>query len=414
MTKMVRFSPLLAAALAIGMSTAAPVAQAQSGLFAPVVTVNGMGISRYELEQRARFMQLLRQPGDVQKAAEKSLIEDRLRQWQAKRDGIAVKPEQIQQGMEEFAGRAKLTREQFVAELAKAGVAEQTFRDFVQSGMVWREVIRARYMGRVHISDADVARAMLVESERGRGTRVLISEIIIPSPPEHAADARALAEQVSRIRGEGEFGNAARQVSAAGSREEGGRLQWLPLQNLPPALRPVILALKPGEATQPVELGGAWGIFMLRAIDAQGATGGQSQKLGYAVLALGAPGSQQAADLAGRVAAEAKRCDDLYTVAKDLPATALSRVEPAAQGAIPQDIAVALSHLDIGETTTLQRGGQQDLVMLCSRENAIDESKGQVAPTKDQVRNNLLNERLSNYADNYLADLVSDAVITRP
>ncbi|MFT3690301.1 peptidylprolyl isomerase [Paenirhodobacter sp.] len=411
MTKKVRFSPLLAAALAIGMSAAAPMAQAQSGLFAPVVTVNGMGISRYELEQRARFMQLLRQPGDVRAAAEKSLIEDRLRQWQAKRDGVTLKPEQIQEGMEEFAGRAKLTREQFVAELTQAGVSEQTFRDFVQSGMLWREVIRARYMGRVQVSAADVARAKLVESERGRGTRVLMSEIIIPNPPEHAAEARALAEQVSHLRGEGEFGNAARQVSATASREQGGRLDWVPLQNLPPALRPVILALKPGEATQPIELGGAWGIFMLRALDERGAVGGQPQKLGYAVLALGTPGSQQAADLAARVAAGAKRCDDLYTVAKDLPASVLSRVEPAAQGAIPQDIAVALSHLDIGETTTLQRGGQQDLIMLCSREHAGDEAQ---MPTDDQIRNNLLNERLSNYSENFLADLVSDAVITRP
>lgn len=413
MTKMVRFSPLLAAALAIGMS-AAPMAQAQSGLFAPVVTVNGMGISRYEMDQRVRFMGLLRQTGDLQKQAEQGLIDDRLRQWQAKREGVSITEAQITQGMEEFAGRANLSREQFVAELSKAGVSEQTFRDFVSAGMVWREVVRARYAGRVRITDADVARAMLVESERGRSTRVLMSEIIIPAPAEYAAEARQLAEQVSHIRGEGEFGNAARQVSASASRDNGGRLDWVPLQNLPPALRPVILALKPGEATQPLELGGAWGIFMLRALDAGSAVGTQPQKLGYAVLALGAPGSEQAADLAARVASQAKRCDDLYTIAKDAPASALNRAEPAPQDAIPQDIAVALSHLDIGETTTLQRGGQQDLIMLCSREAAVDEAKGQKAPDKDAVRNSLMNTRMNTYSENLLADLRSNAVITRP
>lgn len=426
MTKMVRLTPrcrpLNAAVLALGLAAglgwtpgsgpAAPALAQGSGLFAPVITVNGLGISRYEIEQRMRFLQLLRQSGDLRKAAEDALIEDRLRTWRAKLDGMTASPELVDEGMTEFAGRANLTKEQFIAELSRAGVSEQTFRDFVSAGVVWRDVVRARYAGRVQITEADIDRAMLVEADRGAGTRVLLSEIIIPAPPEYAAEARDLAGQVSAIRGEAEFANAAQQVSASATREQGGRLQWMPLQNLPPALRPTIMALKPGEASAPIELNGAIAVFMLRGMDEGGPASTGAQTLGYALLTLGVPGSPEAAELAGRVARSAKGCDDLYTVAKSLPPSWLTRVEPAAQGAIPQDIGLALAHLDIGETTRLQRGGNEVLVMLCSREKVRPE--GEAAPSRDAVRSQLLNQRMNSYADSLLADLVANAVIVRP
>ncbi|HEY0213913.1 MAG TPA: peptidylprolyl isomerase [Paenirhodobacter sp.] len=428
MTKMLRltprFTPLSAAVLAFGLigvpggivghGLGSPALAQGGGLFAPVITVNGIGISRYEVEQRMRFLQLLRQNGDLRKAAEDALVEDRLRMWRAKLDGIKASPEDIDKGMSEFASRANLSKEQFIAELAKGGVSEETFRDFVNSGIAWREVIRARYEGRVRVSDADVDRAMRVEAERGTGTRVLISEIIIPAPPEYATEARQLAEQVSAIRGEGEFANAARQVSAASTRDQGGRLQWMPLQNLPPALRQTILALKPGQATAPIDMSGAVAVFMLRAMDEGGSVGNAAQKLGYATLNLGAPGTPEAATLIDRVARDAKSCDDLYTITQKLPASQLTRVDPAPQGTIAQDIGVALAHLDPGETTRLQRGGNEVLVMLCSRERVYDTAKGENAPNRDSVRAQVMNQRLNSYSDSYLADLKADAVIVRP
>ncbi|HEY0275847.1 MAG TPA: peptidylprolyl isomerase [Paenirhodobacter sp.] len=426
MTKLLRltprFTPLSVAVLALGLTTggisgnglgAAP-AQAQGGgLFAPVITVNGTGISRYEIEQRMKFLQLLRQSGDLRKSAEDALIEDRLRMWRAKLDGISASAADIDGGMTEFAGRANLSKEQFVAELAKADISEQTFRDFVTAGIAWREVIRARFTGRVHITDADIDRALRVEAERGTGTRVLISEIIIPAPAEYAAEAHQVAEQVSAIHDEKAFAEAARQVSAATTRDQGGRLDWMPLQNLPPALRTTIMALKPGEATAPIDLNGAVAVFMLRAMDEGGSVSMGAQTLGYATLILGASGTPEAAKLGARVASDAKSCDNLYTIARDLPASQLTRVDPVVQGSIPQDIGVALAHLDPGETTRTQRGGNDVLLMLCSRERVYDTAKGQAAPSREAVRAQVLNQRLNRYSDSYLADIMADAVIVR-
>jgi len=201
-------------------------------------------------------------------------------------------------------------------------------------------------------------------------------------------------------------------MSAASTRDNGGRLDWMPLDNLPPALRPILLGLKPGQASAPIDLNGAVAIFMLRGLDEHGPASTRAQTLGYATLALGPTGSEQAAQMLQK-ATVAKRCDDLYTVAKGLPEGVVTRADPAPQGALPKDISLALAGLDIGETTVLNRGASEELVMLCSREAAVDEAKGETAPNRDAVRGRLQNERIGTYADNYLADLMSNAVIVR-
>ena len=178
-------------------------ADAQSGQFAPVLTVNGMPITGYELDQRRLFLQIVRAPGDPEALAREALIEDRLRMHAAKRLGIKLTPEQVMAGMEEFASRANLSAEQFVEAIGQGGVQPETFRDFVTAGLVWREVIRVEFGGSVTISEADIDRAVALTSQRGAGVRVLLSEIIVSAAPGGGAQAEAtLRELTETIRSE--------------------------------------------------------------------------------------------------------------------------------------------------------------------------------------------------------------------
>ena len=76
---------------------------------------------------------------------------------------------------------------------------------------------------------------------------------------------------------------------------------------------------------------------------------------------------------------------------------------------IPTDVAYELSKLDPGEVSTaLTRANGQTLVflMLCNRTSAVAEGAD-----RDQVLNGLRNQRLSQLADSYLAQLRADARI---
>jgi len=161
-----------AVALACTVALAGPVLA--QDLFAPRLYVNDRVITEYEISQRAMFLQLLRAPGNPEDEALKALIEDRLRQTEAERLDLAVSEDEIGKGMEEFASRANLTAEALVGELAKAGLSAETFRDFVAAGVVWREMVRAKYGIFANVSEAEIDRAIEADTRR-KALRVLLS-----------------------------------------------------------------------------------------------------------------------------------------------------------------------------------------------------------------------------------------------
>src|SRR5690606_16767924 len=112
------------------------------------------------LDQRIRFLQILRAPDADPASAEQALIDDRLRIFAAQQLGITARDEQIEAGLAEFAGRANMGVEEFTRALAQAGVEGQTFRDFVTAGIVWREVVRQRLVPQVKVSDAELDQEM--------------------------------------------------------------------------------------------------------------------------------------------------------------------------------------------------------------------------------------------------------------
>ena len=236
------------------------------GLFSPAITVNDQVITGYEIEQRKAMLRLLRAPGDPERTARDQLIDDRLRIEASAAAGIEPGPDEIAEGMNEFAQRANLTGEEFIKALAGGGVAEQTFRDFVKAGLAWRQLIQTRYGGRANPSEEELNRAL--SSNAGQSNiRVLLSEIIMPAPPGQDEEVLQRAAQLSQLKTEGEFSAAARRYSATPTKGAGGRLPWRNLSDLPPALRPLIVGLAPGEVTDPLPLPNAVALFQLRAIE---------------------------------------------------------------------------------------------------------------------------------------------------
>jgi peptidyl-prolyl cis-trans isomerase SurA len=435
---------ILAAVLAIGTAIPSGWATAQEGLFAPVLTVNGRVVTGFELDQRMKFLTVIGQQGDIQAEAEKLLIEDRIRQDMAKRMGIRITAEQVKAGMEEFASRANLSAEQFLEAIGQGGVDPETFRDFVASGLLWREVVRARFAGRISVSEADIDRAISVTAKRGEGPRVLLSEIIMPVRQGGAGPVlKRATELTEEIGSEAEFAAAARANSAAPSRENGGQIGWIPVTNLPAQIRPVLLGLRPGQISPPLPVPGGIAIFRVRGLDQGGEISSGQVTVEYAELLIPGGRSDAALAEAARIRGKVDTCDDLNTVARGMPEARLTQ-QKAALTALPGDVAREIAALDEGEASTaLTRGNALVFLMLCARTATeaeggapdldaamaaprlpdedgdlpprVDEKYGFGAgPSREAVRQDLINAKVSGLADAWLAELVGDAVITRP
>ncbi|AUH35114.1 peptidylprolyl isomerase [Paracoccus tegillarcae] len=409
-------------ALATTLMMASPL-MAQN-LFEPVIYVNDSAVTRYEVDQRIRFMQLLNAPGATPEAAEKALIEDRLRMQAARRLGITVSEEALNEGLAEFAGRANLDTLSFIDALGQAGVERQAFRDFVEAGVVWREVIRQQIVPGVQVRDSEIDQAFKREIETPIIDRVLLSEIIIPAPPgQEEAAMNAARQAAANATSEAAFADSARRLSATPSASQGGRLDWVALDNLPPTLRPIIQALRPGQASQPLTVPGAVVLFYLR--DSQGTLrpGATEQVLDYATLRV--PSAQDAANVVARV----DTCADL-----EARGNGQTLRQTLSQNAIPTLVATQLASLDADETTQINMGGAVDVLMLCSRQPALlAQSQADIPvtaeaedgveaavpdanalPDREALRQSLLNQKINAMANAYLAELHADAVIRRP
>lgn len=403
---MFAFSRMIAV-LACALMSVAGVAVAQ-GQLTPVITVNDRAITQYELTQRRRLLELFNTPGDLDQAAREGLIEDRLKQQEFDRVGLRLSDEALQAAMEEFAGRADMSLPQFTRVLRQNNIDINTLRDFVQIGVAWRDYVRSRFGRQVNITDADVDRALSGQGVATTEIQVLLSEIIIPAPPERAAQAQSVAEQIARLRSFAEFENAARQVSALPSRDNGGRLGWLPITNYPPAIRSILLDLRPGEVTDPINITNGIALFQMRGVREAARQVPPPASIDYAAYYI--PGGRSAAALrtAADIADQVDTCDDLYGIARNQPAEVLDRNE-AAPAEIPDDVALELARLDPGEVSyNLTRNNGETLVflMMCGRTSA-----GQAGLTEDAVRNQIRNQRLAALANALLEDLRASAVI---
>ncbi|MGL4238354.1 peptidylprolyl isomerase [Tabrizicola sp.] len=390
------------AALVFGVAMAFPV-MAQD-LFTPRLYVNDRAITTYELEQRALFLRVLRAPGNPEEEALKALIEDRLRQSEAERLGLELTEDEILLGMTEFASRANLTPEQFIEELGKAGIAAETFRDFVAAGLLWRQAVRGRFLGQVPISEADIDKA-LEASARPRALQVLASEIVIPAPEGQEEAVMAQAQELSdTISGEGAFASAARRFSAAPTAGAGGRLDWLPLANLPAAIGQKILALDTGEVSDPISVPGAVVLFLLRDVAKDTTAEPIAVTVEWAEFLV----PDDAAQIA-EIRAASDKCTDLYGQANGLPEDRLTVTKgPLAE--VPGDVALELAKLDPGETSiALTRSGFRRMLMLCGREATVEPPR-----TREQIREQVINQKLEGLAEGYLEELRAAALIREP
>jgi peptidyl-prolyl cis-trans isomerase SurA len=388
----------LAFVAAMLAAPAAPVA-AQS-LFAPVAQVNDSVITEWQVQQRARFLDLFRTPGNTRQIAIDRLIEEQLQLQAGEADGVAPSEEALVAGMTEFAGRVNLTMEEFIEAIGQGGVSPEAFRDFVAAGIVWRELVRARFGPETRPSDTEVNVRLLDVGAEG-GTRVLLSEIILPATdPQTTAASRARAEEISRVTSEAEFAAAARLFSGAPTRFRDGELDWRPLAIVPENVRPAIAALSPGRATRPIEIGTTIAVFFLRDREDVRAAPPGDVAVEYALLTL--PSAEQAA----RVAQTVQVCDDLYGPALRLPADALRR-ERLPQAQLPGGVREAVAGLDPNEATLLP-GTASTILMLCARVPNTEDALNRV-PVADALALETLGAR----ANRLLAELRAGATIVR-
>lgn len=148
------------------------------------ILVNDQAISEFDIVQRVRLLKLTGASGS-RSAATTELIEERLKLQEAKRLGISVTEQEVDNAL---LGIAKRTRTGTVARLGQAlsanGVDIRTLRDRFRAEIAWGQVVRRRFRREVRIREADIVAAMR-DDESGEEQRTVqyeLSQVITVIP----------------------------------------------------------------------------------------------------------------------------------------------------------------------------------------------------------------------------------------
>lgn len=376
--------------------------------FGVAVRIDDAIVTNYEISQRMLFLQALNAQGDVRAQAIEALVNERLQVEAALALGAEASPDDVETGLEEFAARANLSPEQFLRQMAQAGIAPETVRDFVANGITWRNVVRARFGSQAAVDDDDIDRAMEFGTVLGGGIEISLAELIIPVLPENQANLETeLARLGQQLNGDtAQFSEAARQFSAAPTREAGGVTGWRPLRELPDGLRERFMTMYVGQVTEPIPLGGgqAFALFQFRGQREVEAPELAVTAIDYVTVAIPGGRSPEALAEAERLRNTVDECNDFNGV---IPG-GFERVS-VPPASLPDDIALALRSLDEAEmSTSVTRSNGTVLLalMLCDRVRAEPEVG------RDAVQARLFGERLEALANGYLEELRAEANIT--
>jgi peptidyl-prolyl cis-trans isomerase SurA len=253
-------------ALALGlMALAIPTVAANP--YAPAITVNDSVITHYDIDQRMKLLAALGATGELREIAVEQLTEDRVKLQAGAELGIELDDAAIAVGIEEFATGRGLTLDDVNAALTARGIDQQTMNDFVESGLVWREVLAQRFRARATPSEADLDAALELAATRPREILTL-AEIALPFEERGEAETIALADRLYReLRGGASFPALAREYSRSGTAENDGLLEPVPADRLPPTFRTQVLLLSPGQVTRPIPISGGVAIIKLVSIE---------------------------------------------------------------------------------------------------------------------------------------------------
>lgn len=271
-----RYSALLLILLAL-CSGLAPSAGAQTpsdGVqtpFRPVAKVNDSIITAWEVDQRARILQLTGRPDAdrdaLANAALDALIRDRLKMQAGRKAGIEPDAEMIREGLSEMADRIGMSAENLRAALREEGVSDQAIDDMVGAQIVWRNVVRERFRSRVQPGEAEIDAEIALAGEQlvaaFRLSEIGLAETGAGRTPE---ETRALAARlVNELRGGAEFAGLVDRYSDAPSAREGGMIGWVPADQLPPEMRSELARMPEGGVTDPLDVQSGISILRLEA-----------------------------------------------------------------------------------------------------------------------------------------------------
>lgn len=416
--------PAVRSAPRAGVQTARPTAAAPPAEVPEMqiaAVVNDEVISVYDLQSRLRMTLMSSKMPDTPDARKKveaeilrQLVDERLQLQEGKKQNVVATDDEINSALGKIEKQNNMQPGQLNEFLKSHGIDRNALLNQVKASIVWAKLVRRKAAETVEISDDEVDATMQRLKEHSGEPQSRIAEIFLAvDKPSDDAEVRALAQKlVDQMKQGARFSAIAQQFSQSATAAVGGDLGWLRPDQLAPDLAAAVGGLKSGELSPPIRSGG--GYYLLLVLDRRNGDtgGGQASATMYDVVQVVYPLPPNANDAAKRAVAgqlvgvrqAAKSCADMLKIGKEKSPQGTNEGTVSSANITPQ-MRDLLNKLSPNETAgpILQRNGM-GLIMLCSKKTeTADKASG--APTRDEVFDTLLRQKLDTVSRQYMRDL---------
>jgi len=186
----------------------------------------------------------------------------------AKRAGIRISDDRVNQAMAEIAQRNNVTLSELPQLMAGDTVNYADFREQVRKEMMAAEAQRRVIDEGIAVSPREVDEYIARQKKTGEGGEYLVSHILIAvpgeAPPEDIEAARQRTEEIrDKIVAGAPFDEMAATYSDGQQALEGGSLGWRKLPEVPTLFADVIGDMQKGDISRPIRSGSGWHLVHL-------------------------------------------------------------------------------------------------------------------------------------------------------
>ncbi len=353
----------------------------------------------------------------------RSIIDEKLKLQEAKAREITVSRADIMRAERDFERRAGLQEGGLRRMFGQLGLDSSGFVERLESQVAWSKLVSRRYLPTIDIGDKEID-DYLADLERNKGKpEYLVYEIFLPTNNKKDTEqVLALANRlIGQINAGASFAAIARNFSQSPTAATGGTLGWHPAGQLPREIDALISRMSPGQISAPLETPD--GVFIVslegrRTVDPfrRGESKPATVTLHQAHFPLPGNASQllvsQTMARANELVFSANSCQTFDNIAKQTNSPLSGALGTFPLNQLSAQLQSVVANLPVGKPSTPTRTEDGIIVvMVCHRTAEQKEKEMSLAERREEIRQRLVEERLTLAAEQYLRSLRRAAIV---
>ena len=377
-----------------------------------IAQVNDDIISELDFKQRLKFIQLTGQADisdkEIQDRILKQLIDEKLKQQEARAAGIEISEEEIQQAVKITLKQNGLDYDKVRRQLKQNNLPLSVIEDQIKSDLLYIRAIKKNAGLRGEVSDREVEAKIGEIKKQINQKQYLLSEILLPVENEEKEDETyGLAMQlIMRMRDGEVFEEIAQKYSKAPSAQKGGLLGWISEEMLTPAIKEELSVMNPGQLSTPIKTPEGYQLFVLHAVrDPEDIPDKQTVVHLMQIFLPDSFSAKQRQTVIRDLNMAKGSCSQFKAISEVLKTTPRIDLGKVPLGELPSPIFSVLNRTALLEPSQpLPIDGGALIFMMCSKEEIS------ILPDKENIRMQIESQRLETIAQRRLRELRRESV----